>query len=67
VQNPDNEMYQIKKLIPEKELLELLEISRWTLEKKRQEGLPYIELGKGKRVYHEESLVKWLLDHEQKG
>jgi len=57
---------ELAKLIPEKVLIEELGTSRWVLAKLRERGLPSIEVVKGRRIYHEESLVLFLLSQETK-
>ena len=62
---PETMMYRLRRLVTEKELIDLLGLSRWIIRNLRQKGLPNIELGRGVRIYHEERVVEWLLSKEE--
>lgn len=62
---PETMRCRLRRLVTEKELIDFLGISRWIIRNLIQKGLPHIGLGKGVRVYHEESVVMWLLSKEE--
>ena len=62
---PETMMYRLRRLVTEKELIDLLGLSRWIIRNLRQKGLPNIELGRGVRIYHEDRVVEWLLSKEE--
>ena len=55
-----SEPLKIEQLISEKNLAEALGISRSSLLKLRQEGLPWVSLA-GKTFYHESSFMEWIM------
>ena len=45
------------------ELMELLKISRSTVDRWRREGMPYTKVGRGVRFF-EEDVMEWIKEHK---
>ena len=55
----------LQNLVPEKELMEILGVSRGSLDRLRHEKqLPFIRANRKSRLYPESSLMNWVRDQE---
>lgn len=51
-------------IIIETDLIGLLGVSKSTLERlKKTKGFPYISLGRGRTIYTDSAVMKWLNEH----
>ena len=55
----------INELLTEKELLELFGIKKESLDYlRREKQLPFLKVGTTTRLYHQRSIMKWLMNRE---
>jgi len=55
----------LQNLVPEKEVMEILGVSRGSLDRLRhKKQLPFIRVNRKSRLYLESSLMKWVRDLE---
>mgnify|MGYP000688788164 CR=1 FL=1 len=63
--NSVNQHDTISELLTEKELLELFGIKKESLDYlRREKHLPFLKVGATTRLYHQRSIMKWLMDRE---
>ena len=61
----ENQHDTISELLTEKELLELFGIKKESLDYlRREKQLPFLSVGTKTRLYHQRSIMKWLMDRE---
>ena len=61
----ENQHDTISELITEKELLELFGIKKESLDYlRREKRLPFLKVGTTTRLYHQRSIMKWLMARE---
>ena len=61
----ENQHDTISELLTEKELLELFGIKKESLDYlRREKRLPFLKVGTTTRLYHQRSIMKWLMARE---
>ena len=66
MENRSTKEETLQNVVPEKEVQEILGVSKEGLSRLRYEKkLPFVEVNRKSRIYIESSLVKWISDQEK--